>query len=346
MYGIDLHNNKDRYFTIGDNKNQKFAFLPFKRQITVNKVSPVNLQLEKFKSEQLKEAEISLHLTDKQENELSSLLYDHRGAFASDKEPLGAIIGHEFDIILNIERPYPPLLRRPAYPASLKSREALETHIKELLELGVIRKVGHNEEVEITTPVIVEWHNGKSRMVGYFRALNTYTVPDRYPIPKIQIALTQISQAVYITTMDALKGFHQNVVTTRARKYLRIIVHCGVYEYSRIPFGIKNSPSHFQRMMNEIFPEKLSEGWLIIYIDDVIVFSKTWEEHIYRFCRGLAEFQSVNMKIPLKKCHFGFKELKALGHVVSCLSLGIDKNNISAVFLKPMPQNKKEIQSF
>ncbi|MBW0568220.1 hypothetical protein O181_107935, partial [Austropuccinia psidii MF-1] len=165
-------------------------------QIAVKKVSPVNLQLEKFKSEQCKEAEISLHLTDKKENELSSLLYDHRGAFASDKEPLGEIIGHEVDIILNIERPYPPLLRRPAYPASPKSIEALETHIKELLDLAVIRKVGHNEEVEITTEVIVAWHNGKSRMVGDFRALNTYTVPDRYPIPKIQIALTQISQAV------------------------------------------------------------------------------------------------------------------------------------------------------
>ncbi|MBW0527992.1 hypothetical protein O181_067707 [Austropuccinia psidii MF-1] len=156
MYGIDLHNNKYRYFTIGDNKCQKFSFLTFKRQITVNKVSPVNLQLEKFKSEQLKEAEISLHLTDKQENELSSLLYAHRGAFASDKEPLGAIIGDEVDIILNIERTYPPLMRRPAYPE--------------------ISKVGHNEEVEITTPVIVAWHNGKSRKVGDFRALNTYTV--------------------------------------------------------------------------------------------------------------------------------------------------------------------------
>ncbi|MBW0559167.1 hypothetical protein O181_098882, partial [Austropuccinia psidii MF-1] len=171
---------------------------------------------------------VNLHLTDKQGNELSSLLYDHKGASSSDKEPIGEIIGHEVDIILNIERPYPPLLRRPAYPASPKSREALETHIKELLDLGVIRKVGHNEEVEITLPVIVAWHNGKSRMVGDFRPLNTYTVPDRYPIPKIQIALTQISQAVYITTMDALKGFHQNVVTPRARKYLRIIVHCGV----------------------------------------------------------------------------------------------------------------------
>ncbi|MBW0541729.1 hypothetical protein O181_081444 [Austropuccinia psidii MF-1] len=168
MYGIDFHNNKDRYFTNGDNKNWKFSFFPFKRQITVNKASPVNLELEKFKSEQLKQAEISLCLTDKQESELSSLLYDHKGAFASDKEPLGAIIGHEVDIIFNIERPYPPLLRRPAYPASSKSREALESHIKELLDLGVIRKVGHNEEVEINTPVIVAWNNGKSRMVGDF----------------------------------------------------------------------------------------------------------------------------------------------------------------------------------
>ncbi|MBW0512194.1 hypothetical protein O181_051909 [Austropuccinia psidii MF-1] len=188
-------------------------------QIKVNKVSPVNLELEKFKYEQLNEAEISLHLTDKQESELSALLYDHTKPFESDKEPLGEIIGHDFDIIFNIERPYLPLLRRSAYPASTKSREALEINIKELLDLVVIRKVWHNEEVEISTPVIVAWHNGESIMVGDFRALNTYTVPDRYPIPKIQISLTQISQAVYISTMDSLKGFHQNVVTPRARKY-------------------------------------------------------------------------------------------------------------------------------
>ncbi|MBW0551142.1 hypothetical protein O181_090857 [Austropuccinia psidii MF-1] len=107
MYGIDLHNNKDRYFTIGDNKHQKFAFLPFKRQIAIRKVAPVRLQLERFKYEQINEAEISLHLTDKLENELSALLYDHRKAFSSGKEPLQAIIGHEADRILNIERPYP-----------------------------------------------------------------------------------------------------------------------------------------------------------------------------------------------------------------------------------------------
>ncbi|MBW0513636.1 hypothetical protein O181_053351 [Austropuccinia psidii MF-1] len=130
MYGIDLHNNKDRYFNIGDNKHQKFAFLPFKRQIAIRKVAPVNLQLERFKYEQINEAEISLHLIDKLENELSALLYDHREAFVSDKEPLQAIIGHEADRILNIERPYPPLLRRPPYPEGPKSKEALEIHIE------------------------------------------------------------------------------------------------------------------------------------------------------------------------------------------------------------------------
>ncbi|MBW0541292.1 hypothetical protein O181_081007 [Austropuccinia psidii MF-1] len=122
----------------------------------------------------LNESEISLYLTDKQESELSTLLYDHKEALASEKEPLAEIIiGHEVDIILNIERPYPPLLRRPAYLESPKSREALEIHIKERLALGVIRKVGHHEEVEITTSVIVAWRSISSRIVGDFIALNT-----------------------------------------------------------------------------------------------------------------------------------------------------------------------------
>ncbi|MBW0552907.1 hypothetical protein O181_092622, partial [Austropuccinia psidii MF-1] len=129
-----------------------------------------------------------------------------------------------------------------------ETREALEIYIKELLDLGILRKVGHNEEVEITTPVIVAWNNGKSRMVGDFGGLNTYTVPDRYPIPKIKISLTQISQAVYISTMDSPTGFHQDMMTPRPRKYLRIVVDCGCYKYLRMPFGIKNALSHFQRM--------------------------------------------------------------------------------------------------
>ncbi|MBW0586846.1 hypothetical protein O181_126561 [Austropuccinia psidii MF-1] len=214
------------------------------------------------------------------------------------------------------------------------------------MDLGVLRKVGHNEQVEVTTPVIITWHNGKSRMVGDFRALNTYTIPDRYPIPRIHETLTQFSQAKFITAMDALKGFHQNVLTDNAKKLLRIIVHCGIPEYSRMPFGIKNAPSHYQRMINTIFPEELSEGWLIIFIDYIIVCSEIWENHPTRLERVLKKMVQVNMKISLEKCHFAYSELKALRHVVSGLSLGIDKNKVAAVLLKPMPQTKKKCDHF
>ena len=103
--------------------------------------------------------------------------------------------------------PYPPALRRAPYPSSPKSREALDTHIRKLLDLKVIRKVGHNEQVEITTPVIIAWHNEKSRIVGDFRALNNYTKADNYPIPRIDHSLHNLSKSKYITTMDVLKGF-------------------------------------------------------------------------------------------------------------------------------------------
>ncbi|MBW0532875.1 hypothetical protein O181_072590 [Austropuccinia psidii MF-1] len=345
IYGIDINNHKERYFTIGENKRQKFAFSNMPKYISIVS-SKGDTYKEEFVSNQLVEGKNNSSLSPKMSNELINVLYTYNNAFASYNEPLRAIKGHEVDITLNIDRPYPPVLRRPAYPASPRAREALEKHIQELIQLGVLRKVGHNEEVEVKTPVIIAWHNDKSRMVGDFRALNTYTVPDRYPIPRIQETLTQLSKAKYITSMDALKGFHQNVLMPKAKKLLRIITHCGIYEYLRMPFGIKNSPSHYQRMMNTIFPTELSEGWLIIYIDNIIICSDSWSLHLERLAGVLQKAAEVNMKISLKKCNFGFEEVKALGHVVSGLSLGIDKNKVAEVLLKPIPQNKKEIISF
>ena len=141
--------------------------------------------MDKFVKEELCEAKINKKLTAEKKESLFETLYENKNAFADTTHPLGAVKGYEFHIKLTPERPYPPLLRRPTYPANPKSREALDDHIGELVRLNVLRKVGHNEVVEITTPVIIAWHNGKSRMVGEFRALNTYTGADRYPIPKI-----------------------------------------------------------------------------------------------------------------------------------------------------------------
>ncbi|MBW0555950.1 hypothetical protein O181_095665 [Austropuccinia psidii MF-1] len=150
---------------------------------------------EEFVANQLVEAQINPSLSPKMRNELIDVLYPYNNAFASENETLGAIKGHEVDITLNIDRPYPPVLRRQAYQASPRAREALEKHIQELIQLGILRKVGHNEEVEVTTPVIIAWNNDKSRMAGDFGALNNYTVPHRYPIPRIQETSTQLSKA-------------------------------------------------------------------------------------------------------------------------------------------------------
>ncbi|MBW0515152.1 hypothetical protein O181_054867 [Austropuccinia psidii MF-1] len=92
---------------------------------------------------------------------LIDILFIYKGSFENDKEPLGDIIGNGVDIILNVEGPHPPLLRIPAYPDSPRAIEALEVHIKELMDLGLLRKVGHNEQVEVTKPFIIALNNGK-----------------------------------------------------------------------------------------------------------------------------------------------------------------------------------------
>ncbi|MBW0491595.1 hypothetical protein O181_031310 [Austropuccinia psidii MF-1] len=90
---------------------------------------------------------------------LIDLLFEYKNAFPTDKEPLGAIIEHEADIILKVKKPYQPLLRRPAFPASSIARESLEVKIKELMDVGVLRNIGHDEKAEVTTPVIITLHN-------------------------------------------------------------------------------------------------------------------------------------------------------------------------------------------
>ncbi|MBW0512641.1 hypothetical protein O181_052356 [Austropuccinia psidii MF-1] len=259
---------------------------------------------EPFVANQLVEAENNQSLSPKMRHDPIDVLYTYKNALASDNEPLGAIKGHEVDINLNIHRPYPPVLRRPVYPASPRARKALEKHIQELNQLDVLRKVGHNEEVEVTTPVIIAWNNDKSRMVEDFRSLNTYTAPDRYPIPQIKKTLTQLSNPTYITSVDALRCFHQKRLKVKTKKLLRIITHFGIYEYLRMPFCIENAPCHYQSMKNTIFSTQLSKHWLILHIDYIIIFSDSWSMNLERLSRVLDKATGVNMKISLKKWSF------------------------------------------
>ncbi|MBW0532039.1 hypothetical protein O181_071754 [Austropuccinia psidii MF-1] len=244
MYGMDLYNSKKRHITIGTNKEKKFSLDIY--QISTH--DPLQELLNEFR-----EVQFSTSLTSKQKLSLLKMLRNNRPAFSIGEEPLGKIKGHDIELYLYVERPYPPMYRRPPYPESLETRKEIEKHINKLLDMDVIRKIGNNEIGEITTPVLITWHAGKSRLCGDFRALNNYTKADRYPIPRIPHSLDKMAKAKYITKMDCMKGFHQNGVKPKSMKLLRIICHMGIYEYTRMPFGIKNAPAHFQRMMDTIF---------------------------------------------------------------------------------------------
>ncbi|MBW0477493.1 hypothetical protein O181_017208 [Austropuccinia psidii MF-1] len=180
MYGTFIYNSKNNHITIGTNKEKKFS-------LDIYQISA--------------------------QDPLEELLNEKNiPGFSIGEEPLEKIRGHDIELYLDVERHYPPMLRRLPYPASLETRKEIEKHINELLEMDVIRNIGHNAIVEITTPVLITWNDVKSRLCGDFRTLNNYAKADRYPIPRIPHALDKLAKAKYITKMDCMKGFHQNRV--------------------------------------------------------------------------------------------------------------------------------------
>ncbi|MBW0500130.1 hypothetical protein O181_039845 [Austropuccinia psidii MF-1] len=255
---------------------------------------------------EFREGQFSTTLTSKQKLILLKMLRKNRPAFSIGEEPLGKIRRHDIELYLDLERPYPPMLRRPPYPVSLETRNLCRD----------------------------------------FGALNNYTKADRYPIPRIPHALDKLAKSKYITKMDCMKGFHQNGVKPKPIKLLRIICNMGIYEYTRMTFEIKNPQGHFRRMMDMIFQEEILEGWMVVYISDIIIYSETCKDCVQYIDRVLSKCAPIDLKISLKKCEFGQQELLALGHKVSGLSLAIDQNKVAAVLQKLVPRNIKDMPSF
>ncbi|MBW0536068.1 hypothetical protein O181_075783 [Austropuccinia psidii MF-1] len=153
MYGIDIYSNKKRHITIGTNKEKKFL-------LDIYQISSQDA-LEELLNE-LREGQFSTTLTSKQKPSFLKMLRKNRPAFSIGEEPLSRIRGHDIEPYLDVEIPYPPMLKQPLYPSSLENREKIEKRINELLDMDVIRKMGYNEIVEITTLVLTTWNDGKS----------------------------------------------------------------------------------------------------------------------------------------------------------------------------------------
>ncbi|MBW0474826.1 hypothetical protein O181_014541 [Austropuccinia psidii MF-1] len=173
IYCIDIYNSRSRHINIGKNKEKKFSLDIYQ----LSNQDPLDELPNELKGN------FSSNLTIKQKLGLLRFLRKNRPAFSICEKALGKIRGHDIELYLDVERPYPTKLRRPSYPASMKAKLEIEKHINEILDLDVIRKIGHNEIVELTTPSLISWHDGKSRLCGDFRALNNYTKADRYRIP-------------------------------------------------------------------------------------------------------------------------------------------------------------------
>ncbi|MBW0534409.1 hypothetical protein O181_074124 [Austropuccinia psidii MF-1] len=138
MYGLDIYNSKKRHITIGTNKEKKFS-------LDIYQISAQDPQEELLK--EFRERKVSTTLISKQKLSLLKMLRKNRPAFAIGEEPLGKIKGLDSGLYLDVERPYPPMLRRSPYPVILETRKEIEKHINELLDINVIRKIGHNEIV-------------------------------------------------------------------------------------------------------------------------------------------------------------------------------------------------------
>ncbi|MBW0563544.1 hypothetical protein O181_103259 [Austropuccinia psidii MF-1] len=138
MYGIDVYNSKKRHITIGTNKENEFSLDIYK----ISTYDPLEEILNEFR-----EGQFRTTLTSKQKLTLLKMLRKKRPAFAIGEEPLGKIEGHDIELYLDVERPYPPMLRGPLYTESLETMKEIEKHINELLDMDVIRKIAHNEMV-------------------------------------------------------------------------------------------------------------------------------------------------------------------------------------------------------
>ncbi|MBW0535825.1 hypothetical protein O181_075540 [Austropuccinia psidii MF-1] len=173
-------------------------------------------------------------LTSKKKLSLLKILRKNRPAFSIGEEHLCSISGHDIELYLDVETPYPPILRRPPYLESLKTGNEIEKHVNDLPDMNFIRKIGHNVILKVTTLVLITWNDGKSRLCGDIREMNNYIKAKYYPMPSIPLALEKFEKAKYITQIDWMRGYHQNEVKPNSMKLLRIIFHMSIYEYTRI----------------------------------------------------------------------------------------------------------------
>jgi hypothetical protein len=188
--------------------------------------------------------------------------------------------------------------RAPYRLAPAEYQEAYK-QVHDLLEQGLIRPSCS----PYSSPVLfVTKKDGNYRMVIDYRKVNNLTIPDRYPLPRIDDLLDQLHGAQCFSSLDLLSGYHQVRLKEEDIPKTAFRVPFGHYEFLVLPFGLTNAPATFQRMMNDVFHDFIVEGFVTVYLDDVLIYSKNEEEHKQHLHRVFTRLREHKLFAKLKKC--------------------------------------------
>lgn len=178
-----------------------------------------------------------------------------------------------------------------------------------------------------------------------YKPINKVMMNSGYPIPNISFLFTLLRDANYFTLYDCLKGFWQLPLHEDSRDYSGFACSMGQFRWTRIPMGMKSSPTAWQAQMDKIFFEELTKTF-ICYIDDGLTFSKTFEEHLVHVESILQKAQEAGLSLSISKCKFGYGEVKLLGYIVSRAGSQMDPAKTLRILDWPSPKNLQELNRF
>jgi RNase H-like domain found in reverse transcriptase/Reverse transcriptase (RNA-dependent DNA polymerase)/Integrase zinc binding domain/Chromo (CHRromatin Organisation MOdifier) domain/Retroviral aspartyl protease len=230
------------------------------------------------------------------------------------------------------------------YRLSPKELEELKKQVAQLLATGWIEPA--NSPFGAPVLFVEKPHQpGALRMCIDLRAINQITVKDRYPMPNVQDIFDQLQGATVFSTLDLQSGYYQIRISEEDRPKTAFLTPMGQFQFKVMCFGLSNAPATFQKIMHSLFGQRIGKH-VMVYLDDIIVFSKSADEHLQHLEDTLSVLQEHDFKAKLSKCQFNKPELKFLGHVVGRHGLKVDPEKVATVQKWPQPSNTKELRRF
>ncbi|XP_036140388.1 uncharacterized protein LOC118644842 [Monomorium pharaonis] len=187
--------------------------------------------------------------------------------------------------------------------------------------------------------------NKRWRLVIDYRNLNEKTIGDAYPLPNITDILDQLGSAKYFSVLDLASGFHQIPMASKDAPKTAFSTPYGHYQFKRMPFGLKNAPATFQRLMDNVL-SGLQGNELFVYMDDIVIYAKSLREHEIKFTRLMQRLRNANLKLQPDKCEFLRHEVAYLGHIIGSNGVRPDPGKINSIMNFPTPKTPKNIKQF